>query len=63
MKNKIKIAKFKSIDADRIAKLFDFSVHHIATKYYTEDQKNTWAKRPINYQFWQQRLSSNAKQT
>lgn len=41
-----------------VAELFTAAVHAIDTSIYTKAQQQAWAPQPINYAYWQQRLSS-----
>jgi putative acetyltransferase len=62
MQNQIRIVAFEPQNIKLVADLFYRSVHNIDTKFYSKKQKDAWASWPIDYQFWQTRLTETSKQ-
>ena len=50
------IKTYQRDDYKKLADIFYASVHAICPSIYNGTQKNAWAKRPINYDFWQDRF-------
>lgn len=52
----MQIVDYEAAMAKPIAELFYDAVYAIDKSLYSTEQKQAWARRPIDYDFWQQRL-------
>lgn len=51
------IRDYQSDDAKAVTDIFYETIHEVATEYYTHAQVNAWAPLPVNYSYWEKRLS------
>ena len=54
----MKIKNYNARYSKEITDLFCSAVHAIDSNLYSPEQKDAWAPRPPDYQFWQQRLEA-----
>lgn len=52
----MRVENYRSKHATDIADLFYASVHSIDNKFYSTEQKQVWAPKPIDYHTWAKRL-------
>lgn len=50
------IRNYSSDDANALTDIFYDTIHQVAIEKYTQEQVNAWAPKPVNYEYWRQRL-------